>query len=106
MSTNRIDLFKQMLAADPENAAVWFGLAKEYEKAGLNDELVEALKRYLAVADDEGNAFGMLARAYERADRRSEARAAYEEGIEAAGRHGHPGMADEYRSILATEYED
>ena len=32
--TNRIELFEQMLAADPANTSVLFGLAKEYEKAG------------------------------------------------------------------------
>ena len=34
MGTSRIELFKQMLASDPGNTAVMFGLAKEYEKVG------------------------------------------------------------------------
>ena len=55
-----------MLAGDPANTAVLFGLAKEYEKAGDETKLIETLERYLAAADDEGNAYGMLARAYER----------------------------------------
>jgi predicted Zn-dependent protease len=105
MTTSRIELFKQMLVSDPANATIMFGLAKEYEKAGLNAELIDTLNRYLEVADDEGNAFGMLASAYERLGQREKAKQAYEDGIETAQRHGHPGMAEEYRMTLAGEYE-
>ena len=106
MAASRIDIFKQILETDPANASVLFGLAKEYEKANLNEELVEALNRYLASTDDEGNAYGMLARAYEKTGQRDKARAAYERGVEAAMRHGHPGMAEDYRMTLASDYED
>src|SRR3954453_12554275 len=105
MTTSRIELFKQMLVSDPANATIMFGLAKEYEKAGLNAELIDTLNRYLEVADDEGNAFGMLASAYERLGQREKAKQAYEHGIETAQPHGHPGMAEEYRMTLAGEYE-
>ena len=104
--SSRIDLFKQMLTTDPANTAVLFGLAKEYEKTGSDGELIETLNRYLEVADDEGNAFGMLAGAYERMGQKDKAREAYERGIETAQRHGHPGMAEEYRMTLAGNYED
>lgn len=103
---SRIEIFKQMLASDPINSSILFGLAKEYEKAGLNDELIETLARYIEVSDDEGNAFGMLARAYEIAGKRDEAKQAYQRGIAAASAHGHPSMAEEYRMIVANEYED
>jgi len=102
---SRIDIFEQMLASDPGNTAVLFGLAKEYEKAGRDDRLIETLNRYLDASEDEGNAFGMLAGAYERTGQRDKAREAYERGIETAQRHGHPGMAEEYRMILAGNYE-
>jgi predicted Zn-dependent protease len=103
---SRIELFEQMLANDPENSSVLFGLAKEYEKAGRNQELIETLSRYIEVADDEGNAYGMLARAYELAGDRVKAKETYLKGANAAGAHGHPSMAEEYRSILSSEYED
>jgi len=107
MSTpSRIELFEQMLTTDPANTAVLFGLAKEYEKAGRDDDLIDTLNRYLQAADDEGNAFGMLAAAYERSGRKDKAREAYQRGIETAERHGHPGMAEEYRMTLASNYED
>ena len=87
-----------MLAGDPGNTAVLFGLAKEYEKSGDDTNVIKVLERYLSAADDEGNAYGMLARAYERTDQSDKARNTYQRGIEAAMNHGHPGMAEEYRS--------
>lgn len=104
MSVSRIDIFKQILETDPENSNVLFGLAKEYEKAGLNDDVIETLIRYLASADDEGNAYGMLASAYEKSGDRLKAREVYQRGIEAALAHGHPSMAEEYRMTLSSEY--
>src|SRR6059058_3976477 len=100
MSQSRIEVFEQMLAGDPANTMVLFGLAKEYEKAGDDAKLIETLERYLAAADDEGNAYGMLARAYERANQIDQARKAYQRGVDVAMAHGHPGMAEEYRQIL------
>ena len=89
-----------MLAGDPANTIVLFGLAKEYEKSGADSKVIETLERYIASADDEGNAYGMLARAYERTNETDKARDAYRRGVEVAMSHGHPGMAEEYREIL------
>jgi len=103
MTASRIEIFEQMLVTDPANTMVLFGLAKEYEKAGDEAKLIDTLERYLAAADDEGNAYGMLARAYERTKEGDKARAAYQRGIEVATSHGHPGMALEYKTILESE---
>src|SRR5216684_1570904 len=102
--TSRIEVFEQMLTSDPANTMVLFGLAKEYEKAGDDAKLIETLEKYLAAADDEGNAYGMLARAFERTSQSEKARAAYQRGVDVATAHGHPGMAAEYRAILASEF--
>jgi tetratricopeptide (TPR) repeat protein len=104
MTTSRIDIFKQMLVSDPINSSILFGLAKEYEKTGQTAEMIETLERYLAISDDEGNAFGMLARAYETSGQREKARETYQRGIEVAIAHGHPSMAEEYRSIVESEF--
>jgi predicted Zn-dependent protease len=106
MATSRIETFKQMLASDPENNLVRFGLANEYLKEERYQEAITALQDYLQRADDEGAAFGMLARALERVGLRDEAREAYQRGIEAAELHGHPSMAEDYRMTLQTDYED
>ena len=103
MSTSRIDIFKQMLVNDPINSSILFGLAKEYEKSGQTPEMIEALERYIAISEDEGNAFGMLARAYETLGQNDKARETYQRGIDAALKHGHPSMAEEYRAALESD---
>lgn len=95
-----------MLAADPENTMVMFGLAKEYEKAGEHPKVIEMLESYLAKADDEGNAYGTLAQAYLATGQREKAIAAYTKGIEVAMAHGHPSMANEYRMTLDMDLSD
>jgi predicted Zn-dependent protease len=97
---SRIEIFKQILETDPSNSSVLFGLAKEYEKTGDDAELITVLDRYLASADDEGNAYGMLASAYERLGQRDKAREIYERGAAVALAHGHPSMAEEFRAAL------
>jgi tetratricopeptide (TPR) repeat protein len=85
---------------DPINSSVLFGLAKEYEKVGQTEDMIEALERYLAISDDEGNAFGMLAQAYEQSGKPDQARETFQRGIDAATKHGHPSMAEEYRERI------
>ena len=106
MAASRIDIFRMMLEGDPDNTAVMFGLAKEYEKAGRFDEMVEVLADYLQRADDEGNAYGMLASAYLKLGQRAAARLAYEKGAEVALAHGHPSMAEDYRLAIETEFDE
>lgn len=103
---NRIDVFKQMLESDPENSMVMFGLAKEYEKLGQTGEVISLLENYLAKADDEGNAYGMLAKAYEQSGDREKAIETYRKGIEVSMAHGHPSMANEYRMTLDMDFAD
>ncbi|HEX8283677.1 MAG TPA: tetratricopeptide repeat protein [Pyrinomonadaceae bacterium] len=106
MAASRIEVFRMMLEGDPDNTAVMFGLAKEYEKAGRFDDVVEVLSDYLLRADDEGNAYGMLASAYLRLGNRAAARKAYERGAEVAQAHGHPSMAQDYRLAVETEFDE
>jgi Flp pilus assembly protein TadD len=106
MASSRIDIFRMMLAGDPDNTAVLFGLAKEYEKEGRFGEVVETLTEYLQRADDEGNAYGMLANAYLKTGNRDAARKAYEKGAEVALAHGHPSMAQDYKFSIESEFED
>ena len=97
---NRIEVFKQMLETDPTNEMVLFGLAKEYEKLGQAEEVVKLLEEYLSKADDEGNAYGSLAKAYDALGNREKAREVYRKGIEVSLAHGHPSMAGDYQFNL------
>ena len=103
---NRIEVFKQMIAADPSNTMVLFGLANEYQKIGDWQNTIATLEDYLAKADDEGNAYGMLAKAYEQTGEREKAMGTYQKGIEVSLAHGHPTMANDYRMTLDLDYGD
>lgn len=103
---NRIEVFKQMIESDPTNTMVLFGLANEYQKVEDWQKTIETLEEYLAKADDEGNAYGILAKAYERMNEREKAKSAYEKGIEVSNAHGHPSMANDYRMTLDLDYTD
>jgi len=104
--TDRIEVFEQMLTANPANTMVMFGLAKEYEKVGRNEDVIRLLEDYLAKADDEGNAYGTLAQAYEKSGDRNKAVETYRKGIDVAMAHGHPSMANEYRMTLNLDLSD
>ncbi len=104
--SNRIEVFKEMLVSDPENTMVMFGLAKEYEKLGQHSDVMELLETYLAKADDEGNAYGVLANAYALAGEREKAIETYKKGIDVSMAHGHPSMANEYRMTLDLDFAD
>ncbi len=103
---NRIEVFKQMLEAEPDNAMVMFGLAKEYEKIGETREVITLLENYLAQETDEGNAYGMLAKAYEQTSEREKAIEIYKKGIEVSLAHGHPTMANDYQMTLDLDYAE
>jgi Flp pilus assembly protein TadD len=89
-----------MLETRPDDTRLLFGLALEYLKAGQLESGVDALRRYLARTDDEGNAWGRLGGALRELGREAEAREAFERGVEAAERHGHPSMAEELRERI------
>lgn len=95
-----------MLEAEPDNTMVMFGLAKEYEKLGDTQEVISLLEGYLAKTDDEGNAYGMLAKAYQTLGQNDKAKETYERGITAATKHGHPSMAQDYRMTIELDFED
>lgn len=103
---SRVEVFKQMLESDPKNTMVLFGLANEYLKAEDYAQAIPALENYLSQADDEGAAYGMLAKAYEKLGKREKAKIAYERGIEVSNKHGHPSMAQDYRMTLELDYAD
>src|ERR1700712_3310019 len=103
---DRITVFRQMLETDPENTMVMFGLAKEYEKLGQYADVIELLENYLAKADDEGNAYGVLAKAYDQTGDREKAIETYTKGVDISMAHGHPSMANEYRMTLGLDYGD
>ncbi len=103
---NRIEVFKQMIEADPSNTMVLFGLANEYQKAEDWQKTIDTLEDYLSKADDEGAAYGILAKAYDHTGEREKAVSALEKGIEVSNAHGHPSMAQDYRMTIDLDYAE
>lgn len=103
---SKLDVFRAMVAKDPENPLARFGLANEALKAGLHAEAVEQLEAYLARYDDEGNGWGRLGEALVALGRTDEARTAFRRGIETSHRFGHPSMANEFSARLEELDED
>ena len=103
---NRIEVFKQMLEAEPDNAMVMFGLAKEYEKLGETGEVINLLENYLAIRHRRRQRLRKLAKAYEQNGERDKAMATLNKGIEVSMAHGHPSMANDYQMTLDLDYSD
>ena len=100
MENPRIDALRKMVERDPNDPRLRFGLAAEYESLGRWEQVVDELREYLALTDDEGNAWGRLGRALRELGHGDDAKDAYRRGIEAARRHGHPTMAEEFEEVL------
>lgn len=90
-----------MLQASPDDPRLHLALAMEYEKEARWDVVADHLRRYLELAEDEGNAYGRLGNALRHLGEDAEARQAYEHGTAAAYRHGHPTMAQEFEEVIA-----
>jgi tetratricopeptide (TPR) repeat protein len=97
---DRIDYFERMLADNPDNPTGLLALANEYEKAGRSEDEAAVLERYVAIYDDEGNAYARLGNVLSTLGRKDEARGAYEKGISQSEKHGHSGMAEDLRLAL------
>jgi predicted Zn-dependent protease len=88
VSQERIEAFKAMVAAQPEQEMVWYGLANEYVKLERWDEAADALRQVVKLKADFTAAYQMLGTALQHQGRREEARRAWENGIEVANRTG------------------
>ena len=98
--TDRLTTLERMVENRPEDTRALFGLALEYERLERWEDVVAVLTRYLAIAADEGNGYGRLARAFLHLGREDDAREAYNTGIVVANRFGHPTMAGEFEDAL------
>jgi predicted Zn-dependent protease len=100
MSDSKIETLKALVLKNPNNPLGRYGLANEYLKLEMHEEAIEEIRAYLKFKDDEGAVYRMLGEALLKLGRKEEAKEAYRKGIEAAERHGHPGMAQEFEETL------
>lgn len=97
---DRLDVFARLAAETPDEPRARYGYANELVRAERWDEAVRELRAYLALAEDEGNAWGKLGDALARLGQIDDAADAYLVGIDQAIKHGHTGMADDFRDAL------
>ena len=97
---SRIEQFKKLLEKNPDNPLIRYSLANEYYKFSDYEKAVNELLYYLSSYSDEGAGYRLLAESYLELGEIELARDAYNKGIDAAKRHGHPGMADEFEDAL------
>jgi len=100
MSEERVQKFKKLLEKSPSNPLIYYSLANEYFKLNRYEETIETIQDYLKLKDDEGAAYRILGHCYTELGMSDSAKNAYEKGIQAASRHGHPDMAEEFRDYL------
>jgi len=100
MSDDRLQALERMVAARPSDPRLRFGLAVELLNQGRTREGAEALEAYLAVAQDQGNAWSRLGAALAELGEVERAREAYGQGLEVARRFGHDSMVEEMEEGL------
>lgn len=100
METSRLERLKAMLQSDPGDPMLHYMLANEYFKLKKYAETVEHVETYLKHREDEGAAYRILGHALLKLGRIEEARRAFQDGVKAALKYHHPGMAEEFEEIL------
>lgn len=100
-SKSRKQQIEEMLAEEPNDPFLRYGLAMEYVSAGDDAGAVRCLRELLAVDAAYVPAYVQLGQALGRLGRAGEARAAYTRGIETAQRQGDGHAAEEMQRFLS-----
>lgn len=88
MNQSKIEIFTAMLAEQPENAMIWYGLASEQYKLENWAEAAKSLRQVVSLNPDYSAAYQMLGMAMANAGDLAGAQQAWRDGIEAADRTG------------------
>ncbi len=100
MTRSRLETLQEMLAGNPDDAFVRYGIAQEFVKAG---DLARALAAFEELrARDPGYVatYYHLGQAYQKLGRVADARRTYQEGIEVAERKGDRHSRSELCDVL------
>jgi tetratricopeptide (TPR) repeat protein len=93
---------EEMLADEPNDAFLRYGLAMEYASEGNDDEALRCLRRMFADKIDYVPAYQHAGQILMRLDRTDEAREAFQQGIALARRTGDAHAAGEMEGFLDT----
>lgn len=100
MTIDRIAYFQDLVVEAPDEPRARYGLAVALRQAERWDEAIEQYRAYLALATDEGAAYGHLAECLAASGDVDGAADAYLAGIDAAIAHGHNGLAADYEAAI------
>jgi len=100
MSTARMDALKSMLAQNPKDSFLRYGLAMEYRNAGDLEGAVREFRELIAIHPDYSSAYFHGGQTLERLGRLEEARELYEQGVEVTTRKGDQHARSEMQAAL------
>ena len=99
--SNRLEVLKNMVAQNPNDSFSRYGLAMEYANSGELERAIEEYRGLLAVNPNYSAAYYHGGQALEKLGRVDEARAVYEQGIEATRRTGDAHTRAEIEAALS-----
>src|SRR5262249_3933186 len=97
----RIEVLKNMVAADPGNSFLRYGLAMEYKNTGDLDAAVAEFRGLIAADPNYSAAYFHGGQTLERLGRVDEARDLYAEGVAVTTRKGEEHARSELQTALA-----
>ncbi len=96
----RIERFRQMAQADPENELGHFSLGRAYIEAGRHQEAIASLQRALQINANRGPVYHLLAQAQLGAGRKDDAVRTLAQGVKVAAARGELLARDEMILLL------
>jgi tetratricopeptide (TPR) repeat protein len=100
MAANRLEVLRNLVAQDPANNFVRYGLAMEFVNSGALEQAVEEFEALLGANPDYAAAYFHGGQTLEKLGRIEEARAMYRRGIEATTRTGDEHTRSELQAAL------
>jgi tetratricopeptide (TPR) repeat protein len=100
MAGTRLEVLKSMVAQQPGDSFLRYGLAMEYRNAGQLEAAVGEFRSLIAANPDYAAAYYQGGQTLERLGKLDDARALYREGIEAAARKRDWHTRDEMQAAL------
>jgi predicted Zn-dependent protease len=100
MNTSRIEAFRAMLATQPEDAMIWYGLANEYLKGGNLSEAITALQAVIRYNPEMTAAYQLLGSALMEQGDLTAAQKTWEAGIDLATRLQQPKPRQHMQTLL------
>jgi len=100
MASTRLEILKSMVAQNPNDSFLRYGLAMEYRNAGDLGSAIEEFRALIAANPDYAAAYYHGGQALERADRLEEAAEMYRRGIEVTTRTGDGHARSELQAAL------